>query len=439
MLKPVFEQNIHEIPIAQADYPVPFAHHPEFNPPAHGVWNIVHVGMLLPEAHQIYVCGRNCMRGVVLTAAEMNCQNRFSMVILEEEDLLEGSIEDVTIEGTAEVLRNLPMLPPVVLLFTVCTHRFLGCDLDYIFQTLAQRFPSVQFLRCTMEPITQKEGLTPDQRLRKTIYEPLRSCPALPRTAAILGGDFVLDETSDLKKMLDAGGWRVFEIQNYDTYKAYQEMAQAQMIFSVFPRGKYGAEETARRLGRDHVYLPASFSYDEIEQMEHMLAKKLTLPAPNCELGKQNCEEALKRAKNVIGSTTISIDYTVHPRPLGLARLLISHSFSVDTVYLDSITPEERADFLWLQKHAGTLLIRSTIQPQARVRNRGRSEKHLAIGQIAAWMEATPHFINLVEGGGLWGFDGICRIAGLMTDAFLTKKDARDLVPRKGLGCESCI
>ena len=85
-----------------------FSHHPEFNPPAHGVWNIVHVGMLVPEVHQIYVCGVNCMRGVVLTAAEMGQSHRFSMVLLEEQDLIQGTVEDVTLEGVASVLEKLP-------------------------------------------------------------------------------------------------------------------------------------------------------------------------------------------------------------------------------------------------------------------------------------------------------------------------------------------
>ncbi|MFR8351646.1 MAG: hypothetical protein ACLVB1_02070 [Blautia obeum] len=39
----------------------------------------------MPEAIQIYVCADNCMRGVVLTAAEMNAAERFSFVIVEEE------------------------------------------------------------------------------------------------------------------------------------------------------------------------------------------------------------------------------------------------------------------------------------------------------------------------------------------------------------------
>ena len=66
--------------IADASFPVPFEHRLEFNAPVHGTWNIVHIGMLVPECHQIYVCSDNCMRGVVLTAAEMDAADRFSSV-----------------------------------------------------------------------------------------------------------------------------------------------------------------------------------------------------------------------------------------------------------------------------------------------------------------------------------------------------------------------
>ena len=88
-----------EIFIKEASFPVPFQSGLEFNSPVHGNWNIVHTGMLVPEARQIYVCADNCMRGVVLTAAEMNAADRFSFVIVEEKDLLGGNLEDVTIEG----------------------------------------------------------------------------------------------------------------------------------------------------------------------------------------------------------------------------------------------------------------------------------------------------------------------------------------------------
>ena len=62
-----------------------------------------------------------------------------------------------------------------------------------------------------------------------------------------------------------------------------------------------------------------------------------------------------------------------------------------------------------------------------------------AIGQKAAWFTGSRHFVNVVQGGGLYGFDGIRRLAGLMTEAIHEEKDTEDLVIRKGWGCESCI
>ena len=58
------------VAIKDATFPVPFAPGLEFNSPVHGNWNIVHTGMLVPEARQIYVCADNCMRGVVLQALD---------------------------------------------------------------------------------------------------------------------------------------------------------------------------------------------------------------------------------------------------------------------------------------------------------------------------------------------------------------------------------
>ena len=132
-----------EIFIKEASFPVPFQSGLEFNSPVHGNWNIVHTGMLVPEARQIYVCADNCMRGVVLTAAEMNAADSFSFVIVEEKDLLGGNLEDVTIEGVTDILNRLDEKPKAVLLFTVCLHHFLGSDLDRIYGELEKRFPKI--------------------------------------------------------------------------------------------------------------------------------------------------------------------------------------------------------------------------------------------------------------------------------------------------------
>ena len=240
------------VSIKDASYPIPFPQGLEFNSPAHGCWNIVHTGMLIPEAHQIYVCADNCMRGVVLTAAEMCEEDRFSFVIVEEQNLLSGNLEDVTIEGTADILRKLKereektgqKMPKAVLLFTVCLHHFLGCDLERIYRELEQRFPEIRFLRCYMDPIMQKHGPTPDQKLRKAMYEPLNPNRNKMDTKqiSILGSDFALDLSCDLKELLAIAGYKVRELQDCSTWEEYEELGNAGTFLCCYPSGKYGRQ-----------------------------------------------------------------------------------------------------------------------------------------------------------------------------------------------------
>ena len=141
------------VKIKNASFPAPFASELVYNSPVHCNWNIVHTGMLVPEAIQIYVCADNCMRGVVLTAAEMNAADRFSFVIVEEQHVLNGNLEDITIEGVTDILNKRSDHPKAVLLFTVCLHHFVGSNLNYIYEELEHRFPDICFIRCYMDPI----------------------------------------------------------------------------------------------------------------------------------------------------------------------------------------------------------------------------------------------------------------------------------------------
>lgn len=443
------------VSIKDASYPIPFTQGLEFNSPAHGCWNIVHTGMMIPEVHQIYVCADNCMRGVVLTAAEMCEEDRFSFVIVEEQNLLNGDLEDLTIEGTADILRKLKereektgqKMPKAVLLFTVCLHHFLGCDLERIYRELEQRFPEIRFLRCYMDPIMQKHGPTPDQKLRKAMYEPLNPDRNKMDTKqiSILGSDFALDLSCDLKELLAMAGYKVRELQDCSTWEEYEELGNAGTFLCCYPSGKYGIETLAERLRRAFLYLPLSFDYEEIRSEEETLWNSLGVEGKQIlsewmEKKIAFCEEALNHAKQIIGNAPITIDYTFHPRPLGLARLLLIHGFNVKTVFLDSISPEEKEVFEWLKVNAPKLELRATVHAKMRVLHEAHpSEKTLAIGQKAAWATGSHYFVNLVQGASLQGFDGIRRTAELMEEAFLNEKDPKTMIVRKGWGCTSCI
>ena len=438
------------IRIKDASYPAPFHPGLEFNSPVHGNWNIVHTGMLMPETIQIYVCADNCMRGVVLTAAEMNAADRFSYVIIEEDDLLNGNLEDVTIEGVTDVLKKLERKPKAVLLFTVCLHHFLGCDLKMVYEELGRRFPEIAFVRCYMDPIMQKTGLTPDQKLRKAMYDPLKEQKADPHIVTLLGHNFPLDETSDIKRFLEKCGCELREITTCDTWDKYEKLGEANVFLSIYPTAKYGTQTQAKRLGREHIYMPASFDYEEIKQQMELLAEKVISECVKTEKDIWNreawfekeiaaCEASVAQAHSIIGDTPIVIDYLMHPRPLGLAKYLLEHGFCVEAVYLDGVSPEEEQAFYWLSKHAPKLELRATIQAKMRVLPRNHEGKVLALGQKAAWFTQSPYFVNVVEGAGWYGFDGIRKMAELMIRACEEEKEVEDLVVRKGWGCESCI
>ena len=379
--------------IGEADFPVPFPTGLEFNSPAHGNWNIVHTGMLMPEAIQIYVCADNCMRGVVLTAAEMNAAERFSFVIVEEENLLNGNLEDVTIEGVTDVLKKLEKKPKAVLLFTVCLHHFLGCDLELVYGELEARFPEIVFVRCYMDPIMQKHGATPDQKLRKAIYDPLTAGYIDKKTVTLVGSDFVLDKNSDIKRLLKNKGYTLREIPACKNWEEYQCLGAGEFFISCYPPAKYGAEMLAERLNRKHLYLPGSFDYGEIKEELRKLLQEL-------QAGQEN----------VLGIETISEE--------------------LEAFCKQEITLCENA-----VGHAKAIIGDTSM----RVLPRHTEEKVLAIGQKAAWFSGSSYFVNMVQGGGLWGFDGIRRTLELMTEALLEEKDPEDLIIRKGWGCESCI
>ena len=162
------------ISIARANADALFYDGLQYSPPARGSWNIVHSAMLVPESHQFYICALGCLRGVVLTAAEMGDMSRFSSIIIEEHHLYDGTMEETIINSITDILQGLPKLPKVAFVYPSCVHHFMGCDFDGIYDTLQQTFPTVQFMPCWMDPIRRQSNLTAEMRTRRQMYRPLK-------------------------------------------------------------------------------------------------------------------------------------------------------------------------------------------------------------------------------------------------------------------------
>ena len=436
-----------EVSFDRALFPAPFASRLEYNSPAHGPWNIVHTGMLIPGAHQIYVCAANCCRGVVLTAAEMEASDRFSSVEVKEEDIYSGEMEDLVIEGVADILEKLPVRPTAVLLFTVCLHHFMGCDLSYIYDTLRSRFPDQYFVDCYMDCINQKEGLTPDQKLRISMYSLLEPGKIRQGQVSVLGGDLPMIPENEAYKMIRKNGGTVKDITETDCFEEYLSLGESPLMLCFYPPGKPGAEITAQKTGARLLYMPMPYVYEQIDRQLSELAAALGLSSKeeealfDLEEKKRNCDRALEKTAAAIreAGMEVVLDISAVPHVLGLARLLLEHGFPVSRIYADAFFPEEKEHFDWIRDHAPGIRICSVIHPAMRLYHNTSDRRVLAVGQKAAYFHQTPHFVNMVEGGGLYGYAGILALCRDMEKALREEKDTADLVVRKGLGCACCL
>ena len=437
----------------------------EYSVPARGGWTIVHVGMLVPEAHEIFVCAAGCLRGVVLSAAEMNLTDRFSTVAIEEHNVTDGDMEELLVEGVTDILNRLKKRPPCVLIYTSCIHHFMGTDLDDCFRTLSDRFPNVDFVDCYMTPTMRKSTLNPDKMMRKRLYAAIKPLKTDDRDVLLCGNCFAVSETSDIKTLIKKAGKRLLELPAIDNYSDYKKLGSAGLIISNLSVAKDAADELAEKLGVKSLQIPFSFGYEEIRENLCKLAKEIGTTYDTFEADKARADEALRKAHDVIGDCEIAVDGMITTRPYSLARLLAEHGFNVTAVFSDSVGGED-TDYEWLEKNVKGIRFEKCVSPEMRTfcynnfrqkNPKGTSEENteecasfstdtpdetvkiLALGQKAAYFTQTGYFVDMVENGPLYGFDGIVELSRMMTDAFLNVKDLKKTLDIKGWGCESCI
>lgn len=411
----------------------------QYSPPARGTWNIVHTAMLVPESHQIYICALGCLRGVVLTAAEMNVMDRFSSVVIEEKHLYDGTMEETMISSVADILQRMPQLPRVAFMYPSCVHHFMGCDMDYVYMKLQQDFPSVHIVPCWMDPIRRQSDLTAEMRTRRQIYAPLKKTENQDHGAVNIIGSNLTVQSCELTMLIQAQGMTLRQLPACKTYADYEKMSRSFLNIGQEPLAYAPLQDMEQRLGQPYLYLPAVWDYEGITAQLKQLADKLSCDLPDYSRHIGCCEEKFAEARACIGAMPIAVDYTAVFQPFGLARVLVQHGFCVRRVYADACTAEDKDNFLWLQEHCPSLMIYSARHAKMRTASRSPGEPWLAIGQKAAYFTGTTHFVNMAEGGGLRDFTGLQTLLDLMINACQHEKEAVHYIQQKGWGCISCL
>lgn len=425
--------------ISEISFPSPFYEGLIYSSPARGTWTIAHSSMLIPGSLQIFACASCCVRGVVLSAEEMNALDRFAMIELTDENIIKGNLEEMIIEGTTEILHSRPSLPPVVLIYTSCIQHFLNIDLKVTYRELRRRFPSVDFIDCYMLPTMRKGKFNPDTLMRRQLYRAVEPLPQNKKAVGIIGNYEPTDPDSEIFTMFCEGGMEVRDLTLCHTYADYKRLGEAGANLYFNPAAASAAADMERRLGQKAYYLPASFDYDEIRANEKLLSEIFHLPLPDERRLAMRADEALQKAAKVLNGMPVVIDYTATTRPLSLARLLFLHGFRVHAVYADAFLPEEKSAYEYLRVHDPSVLIRPAGDFRLRSVPRsesGRLGRVLAVGQKAAYFTGTDRFVNLIENGGLYGFEGIVKLAEKMAEAAKTPKDVMKIIQIKAFGCE---
>ncbi|SFB21315.1 Nitrogenase component 1 type Oxidoreductase [Acetitomaculum ruminis DSM 5522] len=426
------------IKISNLDSFTPFKAGLVFSAPARGTWTIAHTSMLIPHSHQIFLCASVCLRGVVLSAEEYGGLDRYSSINLEEHDILEGDLEDLFIEGVTDIINNLKKRPPAVLTYTSCVHHFLACDLNLVYKTLRERFPDIDFIECYMTP-TMRQKFTPEALMFKSLYEGLVDIEKDKKSINIIGNNFAIKKSSDFVQMLNNAGFEVRDICNTKEYDEYKAMSLS--FLNIYTRNcsEFAAKSLEKRIHQDYIFMPCTFNMDAIEDELASLSKKLSLPLMDISYLKETAIKSLKLTKEFLKDMPVVIDYAAVLRPFSLAALLVSYGINVIRIYCDEINPAEEDDIEYLKDNAPNLEIFPTVDYKCRVVDKHLADDYngelLAIGQKAAYFTGTKHMVNIVENGGIHGFDGIRQMCEMMVDASEVESDVKSIISVKGWGC----
>lgn len=423
------------LPIGQASFPAPFAPTLEYSAPARGPWTIMHLGLLVPETHIVFVCAEACLRGVVLSAAEVRALDRFSTITIEDSNLLEGNTEDVLIEGVGDILRKIPYRPRAVIVYTSCVHEFIGTDLTFTFERLRALHPGIDFTDGYMTPILRKR-ISPDACNRRQIYTLLRRAESRDEGVTVYGDVVPPTADSDLARIVRASGRPFRTITAARTYGEYQELALSGRAIAVNPVAGPALEWAKDKLGQAPRMFSCGFGLEENRRMLGSFARELGA-AFDAGPAEERLSRALRLALGTIQDAPVAVDYTATTRPLSLARFLLESGFNVTDLYSDAFQAAEKDDFEWLRTNRPGLRVHPTVHPGMVFAARRAAPECpvLAIGQKAAFFTGTGRFVNVIEGGGMDGISGIARMLELMAEAFQKPRSARDLIQVKALGC----
>lgn len=241
-----------------------------FEKPERSCFNLTHYARLVPESHVIFITPPGCSRIIRLSAIEEGISERFTVFNLEQADVIQGSVENILIEGAEATLDRLTAegrRPKVMMVFVSCVDFFIGTDHDYVMAELRAYAPDVIFMDLAMDPIN-RATLPPLVRVHKNITA-LFEKTGHSRSVVWLGKWIPPEAGDPLRLKLEEKGLATRHLLDCQTLDELRELGSSAAFIAVTPIMRPVVQELKARLGTPYYNLadpadPDSMSEEEL-------------------------------------------------------------------------------------------------------------------------------------------------------------------------------
>ena len=235
-------------------------------------FNLTHYAKLIPESHAVFVMPPGCSRILRLSSIEEGMSHRFTMFNLEQSDIINGSVEDLLLEGAERTLKRLTedgRRPKILSVFASCVDSFIGTDREFVIEQLQEKYPDVIFFNLAVDPIN-RDSLPPLVRVHNTITA-LFEKTGSTRTANWLGHYLRQDENHPLLLKLQQSNITSRHLLDCETVEELRQMGNAAVNIVAGPMALPAARILKSRFGTPYYNLVNPADPDSLSE-EALLA-----------------------------------------------------------------------------------------------------------------------------------------------------------------------
>lgn len=235
-------------------------------------FNLTHYAKLIPESHAVFVMPPGCSRILRLSSIEEGMSHRFTMFNLEQSDIINGSVEDLLLEGAERTLKRLTedgRRPKILSVFASCVDSFIGTDREFVIEQLQEKYPDVIFFNLAVDPIN-RDSLPPLVRVHNTITA-LFEKNGSTRTANWLGHYLRPDENHPLLLKLQQSDITSRHLLDCETVEELRQMGNAAVNIVAGPMALPAARILKNRFGTPYYNLVNPADPDSLSE-EALLA-----------------------------------------------------------------------------------------------------------------------------------------------------------------------